>query len=79
MWEKTYLRLMEEYCFVFVFSPFYIRMMPITTNVVSSNPAHGEVYSIQHYVIKIISDLRQLRGFLWILRFPPPIKLTARI
>jgi hypothetical protein len=22
--------------------------VPITTNVVSSNPAHGEVYSIQH-------------------------------
>ena len=31
----------------------------------SSNPVHGEVYSIQHYVI--------------ILRFPPPIKLTATI
>ena len=25
--------------------------VPITTNVVSSNPAHGELYSIQHYVI----------------------------
>ena len=24
--------------------------------VVSSNPAHGEVYSIQHYVIKFVSD-----------------------
>ena len=24
----------------------------ITTNVVSSNPADGEMYSIQHYVIK---------------------------
>jgi hypothetical protein len=27
--------------------------VPITTKVVSSNPAHGEVYSIQHYVISI--------------------------
>jgi hypothetical protein len=27
--------------------------MPITTAVVSSNPVHDEVYSIQHYVIKI--------------------------
>jgi hypothetical protein len=27
--------------------------VPITTNVVSSNPAHGEVYLIQHYVIKV--------------------------
>jgi hypothetical protein len=24
--------------------------VPITTKVVSSNPVHGEVYSIQHYV-----------------------------
>jgi hypothetical protein len=27
--------------------------MPITTKVVSSNPVHGEVYSIQHNVIKV--------------------------
>jgi hypothetical protein len=27
----------------------------IATNVVSSNPAHGEVYSIQHYVIKFVN------------------------
>jgi hypothetical protein len=39
----------------------------------------GEVYSIQHYVIKFVSDLLQVSGFLRILRFPPPIKLTARI
>ena len=31
--------------------------VPITTNVVSSNPAHDDVYSIQHYVIKFVSDL----------------------
>ena len=37
--------------------------MSITTNV-SSNPAHGEVYSIQHYVIKFVSDLR-LMVFSW--------------
>ena len=37
--------------------------MSITANVVSSNPAHGEVYSIQHYVIKFVSDLRQISGF----------------
>ena len=36
--------------------------MPITTNVVSSNLAHGEVYSIQHYVIKFFSCLRQVGG-----------------
>jgi hypothetical protein len=41
--------------------------------VVSSNPVHGEVYFIQHYVIKFVSD------FLLVLRFPLPIKLTATI
>ena len=34
---------------------------------------------VQHYVIKFVSDLRQVSGFLWVLRFPPPIKLTATI
>jgi hypothetical protein len=47
--------------------------------VVSSNPVHGEVYSIQHYVIKFGSDLRQVSGFLQALQFPPPIKLTTTI
>jgi len=46
----------------------------ITIKVVSSNPAHGEVYSIQHYVIKFVSDLRHVCGFLRVIRFPPPIK-----
>jgi hypothetical protein len=31
----------------------------------SSNPSFGEVYSIQHYVIKFVSDLCQIDGFLW--------------
>ena len=34
---------------------------------------------IQHYVIKFVSDLRQVVGFLRVLQFPPPIKLTAMI
>jgi hypothetical protein len=49
------------------------------TKVVSSNPANGEVYSIQNYVIKFVRDLRQVGGFLRVLWFPPPIKLTATI
>ena len=44
--------------------------------VVSSNPVHGDVYSIQHYVINFISELRQVGGFPQVLRFPPPINLT---
>jgi hypothetical protein len=30
----------------------------------SLNPAYGKVYSIQHYVIKFVSDLRRVSGFL---------------
>ena len=56
-----------------------VQSLPITTNIVSSNPTHGEVYSIQHYVIKFVSELRQVCGFPRILQFPPPIKLTATI
>ena len=37
----------------------------------------GKVYSIQHYVITFASHLRQDGGFLRLLRFPPPIQLTA--
>ena len=54
---------------------------PITTKVVSWNHVDGEVYLIQHYVIKFVSNLRQVGGFLWALRcqFPPPIKVTTTI
>jgi hypothetical protein len=38
--------------------------------------AHGQVYSMQHYVIKFVSDLQQVDGVLW---FHPLIKLTAMI
>ena len=54
----------------------FMQSVPITTKVVSLNPTHGKVYEIQHYVIKFVSDLQQVSGFLW---FPPPIKLTHDI
>jgi hypothetical protein len=34
---------------------------------------------VQHYVIKFVSDLRQIGGFLPVLRFPTAITLTAII
>ena len=37
------------------------------------------IIHIQYYVIKFVSDLRQVGGFLWVIRFPPPIKLTVTI
>jgi hypothetical protein len=40
---------------------------------------HGEVYMIQHYVIKFVSDLQQVGSFLQVLRFSLPIKLTTTL
>jgi hypothetical protein len=37
------------------------------------------MYSIQQYVIKFVNDLRQVGGFLMVLWFSPPIKLTTTI
>ena len=48
-----------------------VQSVPITTNVVSSNPIHGSVYSIQHCDRSVV--------FSCLLLLPPPIKLTATI
>jgi len=37
------------------------------------------VFTIQHYVIKFVSYLRQVGGFLRYLWFPLPIKITTTI
>jgi hypothetical protein len=50
-----------------------VQSVLITTKAVSLNPVHGEVYSTQHYVIKFVSDMQQVGGFLRVLRFPPPL------
>ena len=49
-----------------------IPAVSITTDVVSSNLDQG---CVQDYVIKFVSNLRPVGGFLGVLRFPPPIKL----
>ena len=51
--------------------------LPILTIAVSSNPSHGEVYL--DTTLCVVSDLRQVAGFLRIVRFPPIIKVTATI
>ena len=53
-----------------------MQSVPLTPNV-SLDPTHGVVYSIQHNVIKFVNDFGQVGGFLWVLHFPPPMKLTA--
>ena len=40
-----------------------MQSVAFTTNIVSSNPPHGEMYSLHHYVIKFVDDLRQVSGF----------------
>jgi hypothetical protein len=40
-----------------------MQSVPITTKVVSFSSARGEVYSIQHYVIKFVHDLQQVCDF----------------
>jgi hypothetical protein len=53
-----------------------MQSVSITTKVIGSNRAHGEVYSIQRYVIKFVGGYLQVGDFL---RFPPTIKLVATI
>ena len=53
--------------------------VPITTTDLSWNSTRGEVCSKQHYVVKFVSDLRQVGGFLSVLQFPPPIKQLHNI
>ena len=59
--------------------PLPMQSLPITTEVVSLNPTHGEVNLIQYNVIKFVSDLLPVCGFLRLLHFPPPIKLITTI
>jgi hypothetical protein len=58
----------------------YLSLFMLHSNTQKANLpyiSNGKVYSIQHYVIKCVSDLRKVCGFLRIHRFPPSITLTA--
>jgi hypothetical protein len=47
---------------------------------ITMNTAHGEVGVLDTTLCyKVVSDLWQVGGFHWVLRFPPSIKLTATI
>ena len=45
-------------CLLPVWVVVVVQSVSITTKVVNLNSAHGEVYSIQHYVLMFASDLR---------------------
>jgi hypothetical protein len=47
-----------------------MQSVPITIDVVISNLDQGEV--LEHYLIKFVSGLKQVSGFLRDRRFPPP-------
>ena len=58
-----------------------MQSMPITSNVVSSNPAQSRC-TRYNVMLKFVSDLWQVGGFLRVFGFPPPKKkkkLTATI
>ena len=42
-------------------------------------PWMNRIASKWTFVIVVVNDLQQVGGFLWIIRFPPPIKLTTMI
>jgi hypothetical protein len=67
-----------EVCYISKFGFSFIVFNATFSNI-SVVTVSFEVYSIQHYVIKFVSDLRQVAGFLQLLWFPPPIKLTIMI
>ena len=56
-----------------------VQSVIITSKFVSSNSTQSKLYSIEQYVIKFVSDLGKVDGFLWVLRFPSQIKLTTTI
>ena len=58
-----------------IYSCLYNQCLSPQTLWVKSRP--GEVYSMQHYVIKFVSVLQQVCGFLWVLRCTPLIKLDG--
>jgi hypothetical protein len=47
----------------------YLCNLGVSLLKLSSIPVHGEVYSIQHYVIKFVTDMRQIGGFLEVMVF----------
>ena len=52
-----------------------VRSVLITTKLVNSNSVHGELYSIQYYVIKFGSDLRRSVVFT---RYSTPVTSTNK-
>jgi hypothetical protein len=63
VWPRTHIGAVMVVIIWWVDLQLHVQSFPITTKVVSVNPIHGEVYSIQNHVIQFVSDLRQVGGF----------------
>jgi hypothetical protein len=60
---------MSYFCFEIVWQ--LDIQLPTQSVSITTNTTRVEVYSMQHYVIKFVSDLWEIGGFLWVLQFPP--------
>ena len=59
---------------------FYCVKAPLVWDMSHENGRNANVYTDTFiHVCKFVNDLRQVGGFLWVLRFPPPTKMTATI
>ena len=56
-----------------------MQSVSITTKILNLNSVHGEVYSIKHYVIKFLSDLRQVGAWFSPLNFLTTIKVVSKL
>ena len=66
-------------CMVIVFPSICMQSMSMTNKLISYISAGEDMYSIQPYVRKFASVLRQISRFLLVLLFPGAIKLSATI
>jgi hypothetical protein len=82
MWKQKPVQLSTpetvEVCFCFfITGEYYLIFFLLVGSIVLY--IHGEVYSVQHYAIKFVSDLWHVSRFLLVLLFSQPIKLSSTI
>jgi hypothetical protein len=66
--NQIYTNSINEHIFNFINLQLPVQSLPITTDVMSSNAVHGEMYTVQHCVIKFVSYLRQIGVSFQVLR-----------
>ena len=60
--------------FWFIFISIIDTQMSMVNKSMANIDSNVRVYSIQHYVMRFVSDFRQVGVFIRVLRFPPPTK-----